>query len=133
MKPIKMKKIVILVTVFSLIIISCDKSNETNLTNNTSIEGEYIGTFERSGSISNVELNLNDNEFNGNSDIDKFPAICNGEFTISDDTLIFENKCGWYANFDWTLILNENWNYTYENSTLTMVKSNGDKYILIRQ
>ena len=128
-----MKKILILLTVFSLIIIGCNKSDENELSDTTNIEGNYIGTFERSGNLSNVELNLDNNEFTGNSDIDKFPAICNGEFIISDDTIVFENTCGWYANFDWTLILNENWNYTYENSTLTMVKTNGDKYILTRQ
>ena len=128
-----MKNILILLMVFSLIFIGCSKSDENELSDATSIEGNYIGTFERSGNLSNVVLDLDNNEFTGSSDSVKFPAICNGEFIISDDTIVFENRCAWYSDFDWTLILYGSWNYTYENSTLTMVKSNGDKYILVRQ
>ena len=128
-----MKRIVSFLTVFILIVSACNRADEIELQNYTNIEGNYIGTFERNGNISNVEFQLENNEFSGNSDIDKFPAICNGNFNISTDTIVFENTCGWYANFDWTLILNGNWHYTFDNNVLTMEKSNGDKYILTKQ
>ena len=64
---------------------------------------------------------------------EKFPAICNGNYLISSNTIEFENVCVWTAEFDWTLILGENWNYTKENNILIMTKSNGDKYTLTKQ
>jgi len=113
-----------------IISLGCSRKNKNIDRNN--IEGQYVGTFERNGNASNVNLNLSNNEFSGNSNVDRFPAICSGEYTISNDTIIFENACVWDADFDWSLILYGNWHYTYENNTLTMTK-NADKYILTKQ
>ena len=122
-------KILFLLTVL-IITFSCNKDNENVEPN---LEGQYIGTFERNGNTSNVELDLNNGEYSGESEIVKFPAICNGNYIVSNNSIEFENQCFWTAEFDWTLILNENWNYTFENNILTMIKSNGDKYILTKQ
>ena len=97
------------------------------------IEGEYIGIFERNGNTSNVELNFTNGIFSGDSETVKFPAICNGNYSISNKTIEFENLCIWTAEFDWTLVLGENWNYTFINNILTMTKVNGDKYTLTKQ
>ncbi len=97
------------------------------------IEGEYIGIFERNGNTSNVELNFANGIFSGDSETVKFPAICNGNYSISNKTIEFENLCIWTAEFDWTLVLGENWNYTFINNILTMTKVNGDKYTLTKQ
>lgn len=96
------------------------------------IEGHYSGTFERNGTISNVTLAFNNGTFIGESQIVKFPAICNGTYSISSNSLNFNNQCIWTADFDWTLILADQWNYTFSNGVLTMEKANGDKYNLQR-
>ena len=31
--------------------------------------------------------------------------MCHGIFTLRGDTIVFQNQCGWFANFDWSLIL----------------------------
>ena len=124
----RMKKLVLLTVL--IIIFGCNKDN-ANIESN--IDGQYIGTFERNGNTSNVKLDLINGEYSGESEIVKFPAICNGSYIISSDLIKFENQCAWTAEFDWSLILSESWNYTFENNILTMVKSNGDKYILIKQ
>ncbi len=95
--------------------------------------GDYIGVFERNGVTSNVELNFNNGEFTGSSETEKFPAICSGEYSISDNQILFENECIWTAEFDWTLILSESWSYTFQDNVLIMIKSNGDKYTLTQQ
>ena len=114
---------------FSLIIAlhSCSKKD-----NGQNINGSYIGVFERNGNTSNVELTLNNGQYNGQSTKDRFPALCNGNYTISGSSITFTNNCMWTADFDWTLILNGEWNYTISNNTLTLIKSNGDKYTLTK-
>ena len=97
------------------------------------IEGEYTGTFLRNGNSSNVELTLKDQEFSGVSETVKFPAICKGEYRISGNTITFVNECPWTAEFDWTLILSDTWNYNFVNNTLTLQNAIGDKYILTKK
>ena len=97
------------------------------------INGEYIGMFERNGNTSNVELTFNDGTFTGESEMEKFPALCNGTYLISGNNITFVNDCPWTAEFDWSLILNAEWNFNLSNNVLIMTKENGDKYTLTKQ
>ena len=101
--------------------------------NPSSVNGTYIGTFQRGDAISNVELTLENLNFSGQSEVAKYPAICNGTFTFSANSIDFENLCAWTADFDWSLILSERWNYSMSGNTLTLTNSIGDTYILNRQ
>ena len=107
----------------------------TTFTRNTTknLSGYYKGIFERNGKTANVELTLDNDTFSGHSDTDGFPAICDGVIWASDSTISFGNACIWTADFDWTLILNESWNYNLTSNVLTLTKHNGDKYVLTRQ
>ncbi len=107
--------------------LSCSKSNKTN------VNGTYIGVFERNGVTSNVELTLTNGQFSGQSDQDSYPAICSGAYTVSANTISFENECGFLANFDHTLILSDSWSYSYNNNVLILTKANGDEYTLTLQ
>ena len=107
--------------------LSCTKSNKTN------VNGTYIGVFERNGVTSNVKLTLTNGQFSGQSDQDSYPAICSGAYAVSGNTISFENECGFLANFDHTLILSDNWSYSYNNNVLILTKANGDKYTLTLQ
>lgn len=109
---------------------SCSDDDDKSSQN---IDGNYIGTFERNGTIANVEITLNNGNFVGNSQTEKFPAICKGTFDENSNEIVFLNDCLYTADFDWTLILNENWTYTFSNNVLTLNKSNGDQYILQKQ
>lgn len=97
------------------------------------IDGQYIGTFQRGENSSNVELTLNDSNFNGESEIVKFPAICNGNYSISDRNIKFENQCPWTAEFDWSLILSDIWDFSFTNDTLRLTNSIGDVYTLTKR
>tara|TARA_R110002051_G_scaffold71624_5_gene129412 strand:+ start:51621 stop:51989 length:369 start_codon:yes stop_codon:yes gene_type:complete len=103
----------------------CNTSNSDQ-----DIEGFYTGTFQRGDIISNVTLNLSEMNFSGESDTVKFPAICNGNFSISKDIVKFENLCPWTAEFDWTLILTNEWYFSTDDNNLTLTNSIGDIYIL---
>ncbi len=120
----------ILVIIIGLIsILSCNNDDESQGT----IEGQYTGTFQRGVKKSNVELTLDSTGFSGESDVVKFPAICNGNYSFSDSTIQFKNQCAWTAEFDWSLILSDTWNFRFKNDVLTLTNSIGDKYILEKQ
>jgi hypothetical protein len=101
-------KTVILLTIVSLFAVSCNKSD---VTTNPFVTGNYAGTFESEkgiakGSAANVSLSFAAANFSGASDSTKYPAICNGYFSVTADTINFQNQCVWTADFDWSLILN---------------------------
>lgn len=97
------------------------------------LRGEYTGTFERDGEVANVELQFNNRQYTGYSEIAKFPAICKGEFTIKSNVIVFTNICPWTAEFDWSLILTGEWVYQFTGNTLTLTSSIGDKYTLTKK
>lgn len=73
-------------------------------------DGTYIGTFQRepvwsSSKTANITMTFSSNRWSGSSDIVKYPALCNGTYSIVGDTIVFENECAWTAEFDWSLIL----------------------------
>lgn len=125
-----MKTKIFILLMFALTIVGCVKEAHTIETN---IDGNYIGTFERNGNFSNVEISFNQGIFEGEGDVEKFPAICKGSFSISDDTISFENDCIWTATLDWTLILGGDWSFTLNNNLLVMTHTNGDQYILMQE
>jgi hypothetical protein len=112
--------------------VACTESEDTSNTQ-PELEGNYTGTFERNGNTSNVELSFENGTFSGDSNTDRFPEICNGNYSVSDNTIVFENECVFTADFDWTLILGDNWNYSLTDEVLMLTKSNGDTYILNKQ
>jgi hypothetical protein len=128
MKTGKLGLLIVLGIVF---IMSCNNKDDKNY--QAEINGKYIRFFERNENIKNVALNFVDGNYSGESGTEKFPAICSGNYSISNNSIEFENVCVWTADFDWTLILGEIWNYTIENNLLIMTKSNGDTYTLTKQ
>ncbi|MEP5602974.1 MAG: hypothetical protein ABJL44_18325 [Algibacter sp.] len=125
MKP----KILILIGII-FISFACNSDDQNS---QTEINGEYIGFFVRGGNNSNVELTFNNGNWTGESEIVKFPALCNGTYSNSGNVITFENACPWTAEFDWTLILGGEWDYSLNGNSLILTKTNGDKYTLTKQ
>jgi hypothetical protein len=115
---------------FAITMIACNKDYDKIKTN---VDGNYIGVFERAGNTSDVELVFNNGAWIGESEAEKFPALCNGTYSISGNVIAFENACVWTSEFDWTLILSGNWNYNMNGKMLVLTKANGDKYTLTKQ
>jgi len=124
-----MKEKVFFLIIIVLSIISCNKNNE-NI--ESSINGNYTGIFEREGNTSDVELIFNNGTWSGQSETVKFPALCNGTYLISGSGITFVNACPWTAEFDWSLILSDEWNYRLNGNILILTKINGDKYTLTK-
>ncbi|MCK0131704.1 hypothetical protein MWU59_09330 [Flavobacteriaceae bacterium F08102] len=119
------KTIVFLVGLLSVVNCSDDRDY-------TGIDGDYIGDFTRGTNRVNVWLKLNENEYTGQSEQSKFPALCTGTYTIKENTIFFEDQCVWSAEFDWSLILSDSWQYTMKKDSLILWNSHGDRYRLKR-
>jgi len=103
-----MRNIVSTLLCLTLFTLSCKKTNSAFLIP----DGIYTGTFQRQsatgGQISNVAITFSANHWTGQSEFDKYPALCHGTcYAKGIDSVVFENACPWTAEFDWTLILSE--------------------------
>jgi hypothetical protein len=103
-------------------------------------EGTYTGTFQRgSGRPFQVELTFLNGRYSGNvigtagngNGTGYPPRICKGNFNVSPGAIYFENECFFTAEFDWSLILSQQWKAELTANRLT-VSRNDDRYSLIK-
>ena len=139
-----MKKVAIFLWASMLILSSCESEKNNNL---KIPDGTYNGTFQRQsafggvGEISNVTITFSSYTWTGESDKAKYPALCHGKYKLGDQIITFTNECIWTADFDWTLILSGDFNYTYDGKLLEMIRDYRgpstdtylDKYILTKE
>ncbi|HYE55132.1 MAG TPA: hypothetical protein VD996_09825 [Chitinophagaceae bacterium] len=108
---------------------SCKKDTTDNIT----LTGTYTGTFVRYGPAvdgipASVTITFTGNEFSGTGQLPTYPALCNGTFSINGNKGTFENKCVWTANFDWTLILNGEYDIHIDGDNLYIYRSYNGAY-----
>ena len=121
-----------------LVALSCKKANSTFLIP----EGSYNGTFQRQtstgGAISNVTITFSANNWSGQSAFEKYPALCHGTYQAKGaDSVTFQNDCPWTAEFDWSLILAQDYKIKLVGSYIEITRDyNGafkDIYRLTKQ
>ena len=104
--------------------------------------GTYKGIFYRSSSnvryaSSQVSITVEGNRFTGTTDTPKYPAICSGSFTTSDNLIKVTNDCMFTADFDWSFIFKGDYQYEFDGTELRITKnypnSIEDQYILQKQ
>jgi len=97
-----MRHLFFVLTALTFLSISCKKDDPTTI-----VSGTYKGTFKRSfiNNISNVTIKFSSGKFEGESQYTHYPDICNGNFSVSADTISFQNACVYTADFDWSYIL----------------------------
>jgi hypothetical protein len=110
-----------------LTILSCSKEvNDAG----KSLNGTYKGTFKRyhqgNGEVSEVTLVLDYPNWSGSSSIAKYPALNQGTFSYDDYILSFRNTSVWTAEFDWTFILNGNYQDSQTGDSLIFTRSYGN-------
>ncbi len=133
---------IILKLSFFFLVTFCISSCKKNSSNFLIPDGTYVGTFQRNtstaGQISNVTITFSANNWIGQSQYAKYPALCHGTYTIKDnESISFENACPWTAEFDWTLILSKDYKINITGKDIEISKDfNGaiiDIYKLTRQ
>ena len=115
----------------TILINSCRKTD----TNNGSIvkNGTYIGTFQRQvsggGIISNVTITFSSSDWSGQSQYQKYPALCGGTYKISAaGQIAFENSCPWTAEFDWSFILSGDYKLIADGNNIEISKDYNDLF-----
>ena len=105
-----MRYLILALIGLTIFICSCKKTNsDFKLT-----QGTYVGTFQRltssGGQISDVTITFSANKWTGQSQFSKYPALCQGTYKVNNaDNISFENACPWTAEFDWSLILSQDY------------------------
>lgn len=118
-----MKSLVLIVIVL-FACLACEKAD----TGVSIVRANYTGTFIRTSPTAkfrpaDVTVSLTDSTFEGSSSIEKYPAICNGTYSISGDEITFNNECMFTADFDWTYILSGKFKFYYEGEELIITRS----------
>lgn len=100
-----MLRLVFLVLFSTTLLTACKKNSAEPVIPS----GTYSGTFQRQsgsgGQISNITLTFSGDKWTGQSQFEKYPALCRGTFTTTGGEIVFKNDCYWTAEFDWSLVL----------------------------
>jgi hypothetical protein len=115
-----MRSFVLIFALILVVLTGCDKNKER-----AEFNAHYKGTFIRTtGSplddpiVANISLHFTEDTFSGASNVGNYPAICSGNFTISQTKINVVNKCYFTANFDWTLIFKGEYYYEQNGNQL---------------
>jgi len=116
-----MKKVALIFWISVLILDSCESDKTLNL---KIPDGTYTGTFQRKHAFglgegtANVSITFSSNTWTGQSDKTYFPALCNGTYEIENNKIIFTNLCTFTANFDRSLILSGDYDFSLKSDSL---------------
>jgi hypothetical protein len=122
-------RIIIPLSFMLIAIFSCSK--EKDKANNAPLNGRYSGTFKRYNQAEDITANVSlfflNNGWTGNSNLDHYPALSKGTWSINEqEAVIFDNTSTWTADFDWTLILDGIYILHRNDDSLVFTKSYGN-------
>ncbi|MBS1578047.1 MAG: hypothetical protein JST29_00230 [Bacteroidetes bacterium] len=112
-----MRTIFLTLTFFSIVFLSgCDKDG-INL-----IEGTYEVTFTVTYNLGTqtgqTTLELKNGKFSCSGNSNRIPAGGSGIYTFDNGKITFSDENFWTADFDWNLILNGQYDYTFDGKKL---------------
>jgi len=89
--------------------------------------GTYKGTFYYN-QANNMEsfpasVTFKENTYSSVGQSNKKPAGGSGSYSIHSDSIHFKDQNAWTAEFDWGLILNDDYNYKIKGDSLILTKS----------
>ena len=118
-----MRALLLVILVVSFI--GCDKDDDKG---NGFSEGVYTGTFQRKtamgGQIVDVTLILDNSTYIGHNNnlSSRYPVIGRGSYSISGGKISFVDSLFYTADFDWTLILSQEYGYSVQGDSLTITR-----------
>ena len=135
------KKLTLLLTLAIIAFMSCDRNEENTLVQFPN--GDYTGIFTveyKSGDTFSNPVTVSfkeENAYSSTGNSDYYPAGGNGTFEISGSTIEFTDAGFWTANFDWNLILNGKYEFSYDGNKLVISANKNDvgfyKYELTKE
>ena len=86
------------------------------------IDGTYKGTFTVTYSsgvqIGQTTLELKNGRFSCAGNANRIPAGGSGSYSSDKNTITFQDENFWTADFDWNLILNGTYDYSFDGKRL---------------
>ncbi len=110
---------IVLMLLAAILFTACTKEDRSS-----NLEGSYTGTFTRTDPTggntptANVTIEFTEDHFKGHSDITNYPAVCSGSYILEGNQIKALNKCFFTANFDWTFIFTNDYNYEFNGTNL---------------
>ncbi|GHS89535.1 hypothetical protein FACS1894201_10900 [Bacteroidia bacterium] len=121
-----MRTKILILAIFSIatLLLGCDRDN-LNIEN-----GTYKGTFTviyRSGTrTGQTTLNLENGNFSCSGNSNRIPAGGSGTFSFDNNKITFNDENFWHADFDGNLILNGQYDYTFNGKKLKISADKND-------
>ncbi len=112
--------------------VSCDNDDESSLSELTSeLEGSYTGVFTVEYSedpifydqlmlTNEVTIEFENGTFTCSNGENFIPAGGSGTYEMNGTKITFNDENGWFANFDWNLILDGEYNIGERNSEIVI-------------
>ena len=114
---------------------SCSK---TLLQPNT-VQGTYNGQFElvstkspANSTSASVTVNFTGTQYKSTANSNYIPAGGAGKYSISKDSVTFQDDAMHTANFDWNLLLNGSYTYTSKGDSLILSKKLGGQIYMYK-
>lgn len=104
------------------LLLSCNK-DELNITDGT-YKGTFTVTYSSGKKTGQTTLNLNNGKFSCSGNSNRVPAGGSGTFSLDNNKITFNDENFWSADFDWNLILNGQYDYTFNGKK---IKISADK------
>ena len=81
---------------------------------------KYFESFYWEAGSGEVTIKLKNGRFysTANPDGSRIPAGGSGTFSVNGDRITFNDENGWFANFDWNLILNGEYDFVFDGKRL---------------
>lgn len=119
----KSKVKLLFVIIFSIVtlLLACEEE-KLNLADGT-YKGTFTVTYSSGTQTGQTTLEIKNGVFTCTGNSSRIPAGGSGAFSVNKRTIAFSDKNFWTADFDWNLILNGDYNYTFNGSKLKLTKS----------
>ncbi len=104
--------------------VACKKDSPDQTLRNGTYTGTFTVRYQNSVQTTAASLTLANGRFSCTNNF--VPGTGSGTFSYTTSTLSFQDEGVWTANFDWNLILNGDYSYTFDGKTLRFSADKND-------
>ncbi|MCL2291147.1 MAG: hypothetical protein FWC34_10700 [Bacteroidetes bacterium] len=117
-------KTVVLILVSFLFLFSCGK-DKLEIKDGT-YKGVFTVTYGSEKSIGETKVTLNNGKYKCSGNFNRVPAGGSGKYSIENGKIKFQDENFWTTDFDWNLILNGEYDYTFDGKKLKISATKND-------
>lgn len=111
---------IVLLMVFS----NCDNKSENLAIQEGTYDGVFTVAYENQEPISNeVTLSFSNGKYSSSAGPNRIPAGGEGTYSITKDSITFNDQNIWTADFDWGLILNGVYKLNVDGNSIELIKN----------